>query len=193
MKILILSAHPDDLEMSCGGSAARWIEEGHEVYSLTLAQDVPQTGYASTAANYLGVIPIPHPVTRDVVVSSKLIAQIESQIESFSFNRIITHWKEDWHQDHRACYEVGNILARKQPLELWYMSSHPYHLKYKEFSPDVFVDISNTRTVKYEAMKIYQDAIGKNWYSGVISHDSWRGSFINSRAAEVFKIGHMSL
>lgn len=31
MRILIVSAHPDDIEFACAGSVAIWIQEGHEV------------------------------------------------------------------------------------------------------------------------------------------------------------------
>ncbi len=31
MKILIVVAHPDDLDFGCAGSTARWVAEGHEV------------------------------------------------------------------------------------------------------------------------------------------------------------------
>jgi N-acetylglucosamine malate deacetylase 1 len=33
-KVLVLSPHSDDMEISCGGTVARFIEEGYEVYSL---------------------------------------------------------------------------------------------------------------------------------------------------------------
>ena len=43
-KILILSPHTDDGEFSCGGSIARFIEEGHDVYYVaftTCEESVP--------------------------------------------------------------------------------------------------------------------------------------------------------
>ena len=40
-----------------------------------------------------------------------------------SYDLLITHWKEDWHQGHRICHDVGNTLRRKQvTLEVWYMN-----------------------------------------------------------------------
>jgi LmbE family N-acetylglucosaminyl deacetylase len=30
--MLVVVAHPDDAEFGCGGSVARWVEEGHEVF-----------------------------------------------------------------------------------------------------------------------------------------------------------------
>ena len=31
MKILVITAHPDDVDFGAGGTIARWISEGHEV------------------------------------------------------------------------------------------------------------------------------------------------------------------
>ena len=36
MNILILSAHPDDAELGCGGSIAKWIEQGDMVSSCVV-------------------------------------------------------------------------------------------------------------------------------------------------------------
>ncbi len=36
MTILVLSAHPDDLELMAGGSVASWTRAGHEVRGLTI-------------------------------------------------------------------------------------------------------------------------------------------------------------
>ena len=193
MNILIIGAHPDDMEMSCGGAVARWISEGHTVYNLVMVKDVPQIDDLTQAEETLGVIPVSWPTIRDLSITSALVAEVEKALSNIRIDRIITHWKEDWHQDHRACYELGNILARKQPIDLWYMSSHPYHLKYREFSPEIYIDISEFMNKKYDAMDSYRDAIGFHWRSGVIHHDAWRGSFIETPGAEVFKLGNLTL
>ena len=190
MNILVLSAHPDDLEMSCGGSVARWIAEGHTVFNMVMVTEVPQKDLLTKSAENLGFNIVDIGNKRDLIVSSSLVKDVEDAIENLNINRIITHWKEDWHQDHRACYELGNILARKQPKELWYMSSHPYHNKYSQFEPEIFVDISSYTDKKISSINIYKDFIGFSWYSGIIHHDAWRGSFIETASAEVFKLGN---
>ena len=38
MKILAIGAHPDDIELGLGGSLARYVEEGKEVYALILSR-----------------------------------------------------------------------------------------------------------------------------------------------------------
>ena len=41
MNILFVGAHHDDLEVSMGGSAKRWTDEGHHLFSAILI-----TGYS---------------------------------------------------------------------------------------------------------------------------------------------------
>ena len=40
MKYLIISAHPDDEVLGCGGSMAKWSKDGHAVYVLIMAEGV---------------------------------------------------------------------------------------------------------------------------------------------------------
>lgn len=44
MKILALSPHTDDVELGCGASLARWIDEGHEVIVCAFSRGSDETG-----------------------------------------------------------------------------------------------------------------------------------------------------
>lgn len=190
MNILIISAHPDDLKMSCGGAVAKWVKQGHTVINLVMSPSVDHIEYVDDAQKYLGYEVVGWPGDRESLkISHTMIADIESHFSDIEFDRIITHWKEDSHQEHRLCFELGNILARSA-TELWYMSSHPYHLKYREFSPDIYVDISDHSYLKYKALDAYEN-IPDRWNVGVRSHDAWRGTFIDKKRAEVFQAGHV--
>jgi LmbE family N-acetylglucosaminyl deacetylase len=191
--ILVITAHPDDLEMSCGGTVAKWVSEGHRVINLVLVASVSHAEFLPAAQKHLGYEVVAVPANRErLSITPDLIADLESHFADTPFDKIVTHWKEDWHQEHQLCYDLGRILARKQPCDLWYMSSHPYHLKYQEFSPDIYVDISSHVHLKHKAMGEYKN-ITDQWGIGVKSHDSWRGSFIGVKKAEVFQAGHIIL
>lgn len=193
MNILVVSAHPDDLEIGCGGTVAKMAKAGHTVYNLIMYPDVDHIEYLEQAARILSFKPLLFKSNKRVAIDNTVVAEVEAMLDGIKFDKIITHWKEDWHQDHRACYELGNILARKQPVDLWYMSSYPYNLKYKEFSPDVYVKITwNLAEKKYEAIDGYLNLSAK-WTDAISNHDAWRGAFVSDGLqAEVFKIGHMN-
>jgi N-acetylglucosamine malate deacetylase 1 len=184
--ILVLSAHPDDLEMSCGGTVAKLIGEGKTVTNIILNESVPHAEYLQKSRAILGFSSLSLDIADKPI--RKAVEIIEEAINDLSIDTIITHWGEDWHQEHRQCSEIGRILARRQPINLWYMSSYPYNLKYKSFSPNMHIGISNKDYIKKEAaIKSYTN-IGVNWRRGVSSHDSWRGSRIDTKFAEVFMV-----
>jgi LmbE family N-acetylglucosaminyl deacetylase len=188
--IVILSAHPDDLEMSCGGTVAKFVEDGNKVTSIVMAGGVPHLEYLNRASGYLGIDPIIFSMSNSVKVDKNVIKELEAMVDFSTVDLIITHWNEDWHQDHQACHEIGNILARKQPMDLWYMSAHPYNLKYKHFTPDLYIDIGSwSYKSKLNAVKAY-DNIPNKWVRGVMHHDVWRGSYLDTKYAEVFAVGN---
>ena len=40
-KVLVLTAHPDDLELACGGTVKKFVDEGIQVDNAILCGDVP--------------------------------------------------------------------------------------------------------------------------------------------------------
>lgn len=190
MNILVVSAHPDDLEMSCGGSVAQWVDEGHSVTNLIMYSNVDHVEYLEASEWTLGFTSILFEYEDRPVVNNDVVAAVEELVDINNIDRIVTHWKEDWHQDHQECHKLGTILARKQPIELLYMSSYPYNLKYSEFDPNLYIPLSNKNCIdKRAAMACYQN-LPSHWPQGVLNHDRWRGSWVESHQAEVFKIGN---
>ena len=45
-KVLVLSAHPDDLEISCGGTVAKFVDEGNQVDNIILCSNVKHKKYS---------------------------------------------------------------------------------------------------------------------------------------------------
>jgi LmbE family N-acetylglucosaminyl deacetylase len=191
-RVLVISAHPDDLELSCSGTVAKFIDEGFEVTNLVMNGNLNHVKYLDTSSDVLGFNYIVYPNDSRFTVSAESVGEVESIINVEDYDIIITHWKEDWHQDHRACYELTNILVRNYPITVWYMSAHPYSFKYKEFDAQVYVDISDYVDLKYQAIGEYKNLKPK-WLTAVMAHDSWRGSYINTESAEVFHVGNIIL
>lgn len=188
----MVSAHPDDLELSCGGTVAKMISQGAEVTNLIMVGNVPHVKYLDNASNVLGYTPLIYSLEKDrFTVNSETISKVDGIVNSINPDLIITHWEEDWHQDHRACNEIVSIVRRRQPVDVWHMHSYPYGLKYKRFNPNLYVDISDFAFQKYDAIAEYANI--SEWVEPVSSHDAWRGGFINTMAAEVFSIDSMVL
>lgn len=188
--ILVISAHPDDLELSCGGTVAKFLADGSKVTNLIMVGNVPHIKYLDAASSKVGYEHIVYSFEKDrFQVNDKTVADVGNIVSSIKPDLIITHWEEDWHQDHRACNELVSIIRRDQPMDVWHMSSYPYNLKYKNFNPTLYVDISQYASTKYSGISEYLN-VG-HWVEGVSSHDNWRGSFIGAEAAEVFSVDNM--
>jgi LmbE family N-acetylglucosaminyl deacetylase len=113
--VLFVYAHPDDLLLSCGGTAAKLIAAGYKVYSLELTGGEASSTVGGTrcrqsesrgSARYLGydVFTLNFP---DGAISSnlELISTIERHIREVRPRIVITHAPQPnghSHQDHVA-------------------------------------------------------------------------------------------
>lgn len=158
MKILAIGAHPDDIELGCGGLLIKAARQGHEVhmYSLTRGEasgDPNQrTKELMQSAKFIGAknLWIDNFDDSKLSVSSDLINHIEYFINKVDPELIITHSHGDVHHDHRAIalatVEAGrfisNILSYEIPLT-------------RNFTPQVFFDITDVVDDKIELIKIF--------------------------------------
>src|SRR6266478_3911507 len=114
-RVLIVGAHADDIEIACGGTAARLLSEGAEVTALVVTdthyvrngivhRDSAQAQKEAEAAAKTIGYPIYFGTARnnDVKVTSELVYFIRGHIERCNAGTIITHWDGDAHLDHRA-------------------------------------------------------------------------------------------
>ena len=186
MKTLVLTAHPDDLEISCGGTVAKIVDQGGTVDNFILCPYQDHKKHLPETSKILGFNVILNEVKERPKLDHNLIGSVENQLDMQSYDLLITHWKEDWHQDHRICHDVGNTLRRKQPLEVWYMNAFPYCQKYSTFEANVYSDISSYIDKKREAVGVYKN-INSRWNSDIEAMSKFRGTFINVEHAEVFK------
>ena len=185
-KTLVLTEHPDDLELSCGGTVSKIVHQGGIVDNFILCPYQDHKKYLSETSKILGFNPILNEVKERPKLDHNLIGSVESQLDISSYDLLITHWKEDWHQDHRICHEVGNSLRRKQPLEVWYINAFPYCQKYTSFEANIFSDITDFVDKKYKAIDCYKN-VNPDWKDQIDAMSRFRGSFINKKHAEVFK------
>ncbi|HEV2192370.1 MAG TPA: PIG-L deacetylase family protein [Nitrosopumilaceae archaeon] len=158
MKILAIGAHPDDIELGCGGLLIKAARQGHEVsmYSLTrgAASGDPnqRANELMQSAKFIGAknLWIDNFDDTKLAVSNDLINHIEFFINKVDPELIITHSHGDIHHDHRAIalstVEAGrfvsNILSYEIPLT-------------KSFAPQVFFDITDVVDDKVELVKIF--------------------------------------
>ena len=115
LELLLVGAHPDDIEIGCGASVLRWVREGRVsratwvVFSSTPEREAEAR---QSAAAFLGGVP-------DVTVrvqqfrdgylpyQGEAIKDLFEEIKgSTSPDLVLTHDRDDRHQDHRLVGEL---------------------------------------------------------------------------------------
>lgn len=144
--VLAISAHPDDVEIGCGGILLRHRRAGHDVTILTLTNgerggDVrTRVNESEAAAELVGARLILRdlPDTR-LSEGGGTIDAIAEAIEATNPTVIYTHTLNDNHQDHRAAHRATVVAARRVPEIHCYQSPSTA----VSFAPTRFVDISD--------------------------------------------------
>jgi LmbE family N-acetylglucosaminyl deacetylase len=145
MNILAIGAHPDDIELGCGGLLLKAAKQGHNVslYTLTRgsASGDPEKRVREQreSAKIIGArsLFIDNFEDTKLSVNSDLINHIEHVISNVKPDIIYTHSVVDTHHDHRALAEAAIEAGRYVPNILAYEISVT-----RDFKPQLFYDIS---------------------------------------------------
>lgn len=155
--VLAIGAHPDDIELGCGGTLLQHVAAGDVVTMLVVTKGEVGPGNTAVrlaeqehACQVLGVDNLIWGSLPDCSVSLyelALVHLIESAIKSTRAHVVYTHSIQDSHQDHRAVALASTGAARKISSILTYDA--PSSLR---FQPTTFVDISTALDKKIDAL-----------------------------------------
>ena len=184
-KVLVITPHPDDETLGVGGSIAKLINQGHDVYILTVSGHLPplydRKDYDKTvkeahkAYDILGItnskfLEIPATMIGDEPVHS-LNNKIASVVNDYRPNFVFCPFP-DRHIDHRLIFESTLVATRPvsvgADIELVAayetLSETHWNAPYIEpnFTPNLVIDISKYINQKVEAMKCYRSQLTIN-------------------------------
>ena len=165
--VLAIGAHPDDVEIGCAGSLIRHVEEGHQVWLLTLTGG-ERGGVRServleshAAAELIGARLIMQDLPdTDVPEAGATIEAISRAIEQIKPTHVYTHSLNDNHQDHRAVHRATLVAARSVP-ELCCYESPSTSIS---FAPSRFVDVTGAIDGKLEAIRAFRSQYSTRSY-----------------------------
>jgi LmbE family N-acetylglucosaminyl deacetylase/CheY-like chemotaxis protein len=165
--VLAVGAHPDDVEIGCGGILLRHRAKGDRVTVLTLTGG-EHGGVASErvkeardAAAALGA-ELFLEALQDTAISEGLetIGLIEARIQEVQPTIIYTHTLQDGHQDHRSVHRATIVASRGVPSLYCYQAPSSG----VDFRPTKFVDIGEVMERKVAAIGAYHSQIVKRPY-----------------------------
>lgn len=185
MNILAIGCHPDDLEIGCGGTLAKYAKLGHDVFMCHVANGnrghaiiMPdelrtiRTKEAEDAGRILGVNEVINVDVNDLEVNSNNEDTLKKVIDVIRYARpdmIITHAPDDYMNDH---IEVGKLVFNAS-----FSASVPHMFTKNEaygcivpvfymdtlagvnFLPTEYVDITDTVELKLNAVECHQSQV----------------------------------
>ncbi|MEW6615446.1 MAG: PIG-L deacetylase family protein [Thermodesulfobacteriota bacterium] len=187
-RIMLIMAHPDDAEMGCGGTIAKWIKEGHEVRYVVCTNGDKGTKNLELSphrlaemredeqlrsAEVLGVKSVTFLRHRDgeLVADLAFRSELALLIRQYKPHILVTH--DPWrpyllHPDHRAVgfTTTDAVIAARDHLFLPAQTNAGFdahspreiHFTFPE-NPDLFVDITETLYKKLEAIEQHKSQI----------------------------------
>lgn len=194
LDILAIGAHPDDIELGCGGSLAKLAHSGARIHALTLSTgNRGVDGYADRTReshNALRLLGVSRIFQRDFAdtflpdARNAIIEEITRSCERLSPDRVYTMCQHDRHQDHRAVYDASIVACREILQILCYET--PSTLPH--FAPQVFEDISAQLDLKIDALREHTSQRGRRYMqeSHLRCHAQFRGQQIGLGPSEGF-------
>ena len=181
-RVLIITPHPDDETLGLGGSIAKMIDNGYEIFVLTIAGHLPplypKGVYEATideahkAYDILGIknskfLEIPSTMIGNEPIH-ELNSKINSVIQEFKPHFVFCPFP-DRHIDHRLVFESTLVATRpinegaNIQLVAAYetLSETHWNAPYIEpnFTHNLVVDVSDFMVQKIEALKCYKSQI----------------------------------
>lgn len=155
--VLAIGAHPDDIELGCGGTLLAHTSAGDTVTMLVMTggENGPgvthRRGEQAAAAAALGAR-LRWGGFRDCTLTpdAATVGVIEDVLQEIAADLVYVHAPDDSHQDHRAVSAATLSAARRHPRVLHYQS--PSTLA---FNPTVYVDVTNHLTGKLAALRAH--------------------------------------
>jgi LmbE family N-acetylglucosaminyl deacetylase len=188
MSVLVIAAHPDDEVLGCGGTIARLVNEGQNVYIAILGEGITSR-YSDRKNADKGLLKNLHSLSRqvatflgakdpfmfnlpdnsfDTVGLLSVVKMIEKLIKQVEPHSIYTQHGGDLNIDHAIVFRATLTATRPMlgsPVKQVYAYEVPSSTEWSfaqfapVFQPNVFVDIGVTLELKIHAMQMYESEI----------------------------------
>ncbi len=194
-RLLVVAAHPDDLELACGGSLARFADRGHEIMAIVMSrggaggEPEVREQEALSAASHLQLAGISVREFTDTKMAGEteaMVKEVELAVGLFQPDVILTHSEHDQHQDHYAVHLAVMRGGRRCPTILCFESPSVTN----DFAPRYFVDIADYVEAKIAAVQEHVNQSGKPYMDAekLRGMAVFRGSQARVSHAEGFEV-----
>jgi LmbE family N-acetylglucosaminyl deacetylase len=170
-KVLCLGAHSDDIEIGCGGTLLRLIEERPNLEIMWVVFSAPDERAAearASAGDFLRKAPKAHIVLQSFKVSffpfqGEAIKEFFETLKRFDPDLIFTHYRDDRHQDHRVLSDLAWNTFRSHTILEYEIPKYDGDFG----TPNVFVPVSRRHIDRKNRLllKHFRSQSNKHWFT----------------------------
>lgn len=214
MKVLVISPHPDDETLGCGGTILKHKDTGDKIYWLIITNIYIKNGWdkniveerqkeIETVAEMYGfekIFNLNYPAAKlDIIPLQEIINSISKVILEVEPEIVFLPNRSDVHTDHQITFKAAYSCTKnfrypfiKKILMYETLSETEFApaLPENTFIPNVFVDITKYFEKKLEIFKIYKSEVMEEPLPRSLrvieAHAKYRGSRIGRKYAEAF-------
>jgi LmbE family N-acetylglucosaminyl deacetylase len=214
INIIIVTVHPDDETLGCGGTILKHKKNGDKVHWLIITHLEETLGYkkedfinrdkeieaVTLKYNFDSVVRYNYPTTKlDDLASGDLIGRISNTFNEIKPTTIYLQHYGDAHSDHRitfkavyACTKSFRYPFIKEVYTMETLSETEFSapLESNVFKPNHFNNISDFMEKKIEIMKVYESEMGEHPFPrserNIKALGTFRGAQCNAEYAEAF-------
>jgi LmbE family N-acetylglucosaminyl deacetylase len=196
MKVLAIGAHPDDVEVGCGGTLLKFARLNHEINVFFLTRGgaggsiKQREKEARNSAKSIGLKNLWFGDYRDTQLTPNgaLVNDIEKMVNRVKPDFIFSHSSTDEHHDHRAVGLATIEAARLYPRILAYEIPLT-----KNFQPQLYVDISDVIHDKVKLIAIYDSQMSRRYLIrdaifGLAQYRALQSRLPNTEFVEAFQV-----
>ncbi|OWY23675.1 PIG-L family deacetylase [Sphingobacteriales bacterium UPWRP_1] len=216
MNVLVVSAHPDDEVIGCGGTLLKHNANGDKIAWIIVTNISEEFGFSAervlsrqteieTVKNVIGIdelYQLNYPTMQlDNRALNKMVPQIAQAFHKFNPETIYILNRSDAHSDHRITFDAVMACTKsfrhpyiKRVLMYECVSETEFApaLSEKAFLPNYFVDISEYFKKKIDLLSIYQSEMGEHpfprSYRNIEALAIFRGAVAGVEYAEAFQL-----
>ncbi len=165
MRVLAVGAHPDDVELGCGGALLVHRDAGDELAILVMTAGErgpsgrdPRWMEQEAATSALSAKLFWGGFTDCAIPSGQeAVAVVEEVLGAFEPDLVYAHSTSDSHQDHRHASRATLSACRRLSSVLFYESPST-----REFVPSVFVDLDDHIDAKLDLIRAHRSQVEGN-------------------------------
>ena len=215
-KVLVITPHPDDETLGCGGTLLKHKARGDEIHWLITTSIREENGFersvvevrkneikaVSAMYRFDGVYPLDFPTMQlDKIPISALIESIYNVVKKIEPNIVYLPFKDDIHTDHQLVFKAAYACTKsfRSPsiekiamMEIISETEFAPAMQTGNFIPNMFVDITDFIEHKIEIMKVYKGEMGMHPFPrserNISALATFRGATAGCEYAEGFVI-----